>query len=166
MKYHVNLLKDHSISPPEGLSRLFDFSEIDDAGVTPLIAAIQMDYLQISKIFMDNGADPRQTTFLGSPIGAAIASDKPNANLILGLLLEAVGPFSQQENPMAYCGELNEPMLHAAIRRKNLDAVKLLLDYKYSPYWADTEGISALDLAESIDPDVYSVLRSRATVSG
>jgi len=95
------------------------------------------------------GFSPEIKTRLASPIGAAIDSLKPNSLDILKLLLNERGPFNEDDH---FClpGELNEPMIHAAIRRSKLETVQMLVTYGIDPRWMDTDGVSALDLARQL----------------
>ena len=134
-------------------------STVDDAGATPLVAAVQLDQPQLVDELLKRGYYEGAASFLTSPIGSAITSDKPNALSILRLLLAHGGKFEAEENPMQYCGELNEPMLHAAIRRKNYEAARELLLHGYKPAWRDSDGVSAFELAEEMDERILELFK-------
>jgi len=131
---------------------LFDSSrqyQLDFAGATPLVAAIRLGRLSLVKRMLDNGFSPFVNVHLCSALGAAIDCPLEQGDSILKLLLERVDTL-EPEDPFEYCPELNEPMLYAAIRRRKVQAAKLLLEHGVDPNWMDIDGISALQLAKGM----------------
>ena len=132
----------------EEVLELFDSSmqfEVDDVGATPLVAAIRLGRYSVVEKMLDRGFSPSVRTLSSSAIGAAIDSTSSEGVRILGLLLQRIGML-EEEDPFNFCGELNEPMLHAAIRRRNEGAVQLLLKHGANPEWMCTDCVSAREL--------------------
>ena len=154
-------LKFQNLSDEEILNTVAGLSDLveDDYYATPLIAAISLDRVSLVRAMLERGVTPNQKTFLASSLGGAISSTHLNCNQILQLLLDRIGVI-KEEDPFDFCGDLNEPMLHAAVRLRKLDAVCILLKHGVNPDWMDTDGVSALALAKECDFDeIYDVLK-------
>lgn len=128
----------------------------DIEGCTPLVAAIRLDLVELVDWMLENGFSSRDVSYICSPLGAAISSSRPCAAKILKALLIRHGPFEQPEHH--YCGELNEPMLHFAIRHGKSEMVKLLVDFGYKAEWRDEDGLSAYDLAAQLNNGTLKLL--------
>lgn len=134
----------------------------DDDFTTPLIAVVEMGRVSLVRRMLERGFSARANTALGSPIGAAIHSQKPHALEILQALLEQVGTL-EDDAPWDYCPDLNEPTLHAAIRCGNAGPVRLLLAHGADPAWRDADSVSALELAEEMgNPEICEAVRKAA----
>lgn len=118
----------------------------DDGGKTPLIAAILLGRVALVERMLNIGFSPHVFTEISSPIGAAISSAHPYADTILQILLNKYGSLSDNY-PCDDCGELNEPMLHGAIRRRKARAVEILMQYGAQLDWVDSDGVSGYELA-------------------
>lgn len=118
----------------------------DETGCTPLIAAIHLGRRDLVERMLTLGFSPKVRTLVSSPIGTAIDAANPYADIILNMLLIKYGPLNE-EHPRDFCGELNEPMLHAAIRRGKKGTAEILIQHGAKLSWMDTECVTGYELA-------------------
>jgi ankyrin repeat protein len=115
------------------------------SGDRPLVTAINLSPLRFVRQLLDLGADPNYEALDGFPsLFAAIDADRPDRLEVLTLLL--------QHGARADMRGLNDwTPLHYAVARRNLEAVRLLLERGADPH-AKTridDFASALEDAES-----------------
>lgn len=147
-RYYFILCEDWEILECISLS---DESVEDANHDTPLVAAIESGRLSLVEGMLRKGFAANRISHSCSPLGAAISAKGDNAESIFAALLESIEPLEQEEE-RDFCPELTEPLLHAAVRRNMLNAVRLLLEHGADPEWKEPwpEVISAIQLARQL----------------
>lgn len=127
---------------------------VDNFGVTALAEAVREGRLNLVEQIQKKNLSPDRS-IMSSALGSVFQCRFPEkSTTILRILLKNKYPIESESPAVArYAPELNEPLIHAAIRRRRKDLLKILLDAGGNLDLCDSDGATGWDLIKIYIPE-------------